>query len=160
MNNLDYKFIETLREEQLFQHVTIPTRGRGTDNPNVLDLIITNEEQLINQIECHSPLGNSDHCVIQFQIICKSRLNQYRKTIKQYDKADFDSMRKDLSAIDWKGKLNNTSVETEWDILKNTMVELENTYIPTKTLACNSNRKGNIPINAKTRKLIRRKDRL
>ena len=35
-----------------------------------------------------------------------------------------DSMRKDLSAIDCKASLNNKSVETQLDILKNTMIEL------------------------------------
>ena len=37
-------------------------------------------------------------------------------------------MRKYLSATDCKTRLNNKSVETQWDILKNTMLELENTY--------------------------------
>ena len=33
------------------QHVTNPTRGRGSNNPNVLDLILSNDEDIIGDVE-------------------------------------------------------------------------------------------------------------
>ena len=44
-------------------HVNKPTRGRGSDTPNLLDLIMTNGEQMITDIDHQSPLGKSDHSV-------------------------------------------------------------------------------------------------
>ena len=37
------KFIETIRDGFLYQHVTKPTRRRGEDEPSLLDLILTDE---------------------------------------------------------------------------------------------------------------------
>ena len=34
----------------LFQHVTEPTRYRSSDTPTLLDLVFTNEHEMINNI--------------------------------------------------------------------------------------------------------------
>ncbi|CAC5377390.1 unnamed protein product [Mytilus coruscus] len=44
----EYKFLENLQENFLFQHATKPTRWRGTNTQHTLDLILTNEEQMIS----------------------------------------------------------------------------------------------------------------
>ena len=64
----DRKFIESLRECYLYQHVKQYTRGRGKDKPNILDLIMTSEEELILGTEIHPPLGKSDHAVLAFKL--------------------------------------------------------------------------------------------
>ena len=63
----DYKFIQCIQDNCLYQHVNKPTRWRGTDTPHVLDLVFTNEENMISELGYLSPLGKSDHCVLQFQ---------------------------------------------------------------------------------------------
>ena len=50
----------------MFQHVSNPTKGRGTTNTNLLDLILSNEENNIGEIEYLSPLGKSDHYIQYF----------------------------------------------------------------------------------------------
>ena len=35
----EFKFIEKLRDCYLIQHITEPTRGRGTTEPSLLDLV-------------------------------------------------------------------------------------------------------------------------
>ena len=52
----------------MFQHVSNPTRVQGTTNTNLLDLILSNEEDKMGEIEYLSPLGQNDHCVITFNI--------------------------------------------------------------------------------------------
>ena len=69
----EFKFIECVRDCFLTQHVTKPTRWRRSDKLHVLDLIMSNEEEIISDIEYQSPLGKSDHCVIQFNINCQFR---------------------------------------------------------------------------------------
>ena len=53
-------FIETIKDHYLYQHVQQFTRGRGKDQPHILDLILTNEEDMIDHLEYLSPLGKSD----------------------------------------------------------------------------------------------------
>ena len=61
-NNLNLKFVECLRDAFMSQYVTDPTRGRGSNNPHVLDLIISND--IIGDVENISPLRRSDHCIL------------------------------------------------------------------------------------------------
>jgi endonuclease/exonuclease/phosphatase family metal-dependent hydrolase len=63
-NNL---FIETVRDSYLYQHINKPTRGRNSQQPHVLDLLFTNEEGMVSDIEYLSPLGKSDHCIITYK---------------------------------------------------------------------------------------------
>ena len=61
------------------QHVTDPTRGRGSNNPNVLDLTISNDDEIIGDVENFNPFGRSDHCILTFEIMCTIKLNNYTK---------------------------------------------------------------------------------
>ncbi|CAC5388951.1 unnamed protein product [Mytilus coruscus] len=66
MESNEYKFLENLQEFFLFQHIAKPTRWRDTNTPHTIDLILTNEEQMISNLEYQSPLGKSDHCNMKF----------------------------------------------------------------------------------------------
>ena len=47
VKSLEFRFLETVRDCYLYQHVTAPTRGRGSDKPSILDLSFTNEEGMV-----------------------------------------------------------------------------------------------------------------
>ena len=66
----------------MFQHVTEPTRCRGNDNPNVLDLILSNEEKIIYKINYLGPLVKSDHCMLKFNVDFDTILNKFAKVRK------------------------------------------------------------------------------
>ena len=63
------KFIETVQDAYLFQHITNPTRHREGQSSNCLDFIFTNEEEMIQYIEITDPLGISDHCTLLFDLL-------------------------------------------------------------------------------------------
>ena len=56
----EIKFIEKFRDCYYIQHINEPTRGRGTTEPPLLDLVITSEDSEIVLIETASALGKSD----------------------------------------------------------------------------------------------------
>jgi len=60
-------FLEKVDDLFLFQHITEPTRYRSSDTPSLLDLVFTNECEMIS---FSSPLGNSDHVCIKFDLVC------------------------------------------------------------------------------------------
>ena len=45
-----FKFIKTVRDCFLYQHVINPTRGRGSDNPSVIYLVFTSEEGVLENL--------------------------------------------------------------------------------------------------------------
>ena len=90
-NNSGSQFLNILQKNYLIQHINQPTRIRGSDEPHILDLAITNDS-FIENIELEAPLGNSDHSVIT--IDCKLNITSSVKTSKyNFNKADFDSLR-------------------------------------------------------------------
>lgn len=66
------KLLDCLQDNYLFQEVRFNTRYREGQQPSLLDLVIVNEEQLVDDIAEHSPLGKSDHIVMQFELYCHS----------------------------------------------------------------------------------------
>ena len=81
------RFLNCLRKNNLTQHVLAPTRGRGTQMPSLLDLVITNEE-FIESLQHLSPLGKSDHSVLY--ITCNFTVTVVTTTVKyNYDKGNY-----------------------------------------------------------------------
>ena len=126
------KFIETIQDCFLYQHVTLPTRCRGTDRPSTIDLVLTNEEQQIGNLSHLPSLSKSDLCILSFEFICKfdepKALPKY-----QYHKADYRSMETDLRESNWKQNFlaNNTAdVSGLWDIFKTKILQLRDIYVP------------------------------
>ena len=64
------KFVECIRDTFWFQHVKQPTRVRQGNEPSVLDLIFSNEENMVEKVNFLSSLGKSDHLVLTFNLIC------------------------------------------------------------------------------------------
>ena len=65
-----FKFLETVKDAFFTQHITQPTRGRGSDTPSTLDLIITKSDDIIEDISVEAPLGKSDHAMISAKLTC------------------------------------------------------------------------------------------
>ena len=59
INSDQYKFYECIQDNFLFssQHICSLTRFRCCQNSNLLDLVFTNEEDIITD----TPVGKSDH---------------------------------------------------------------------------------------------------
>ena len=52
----------------LYQHVRKPTRFRQHQTPSTLDLVFTDDENLIDMIHFDAPLGKSDHVVLSWEL--------------------------------------------------------------------------------------------
>ena len=68
------KFIETIRDSYLHQHLHETTRRRGNDEPSLIDLVFSDKAMQISDIEYAAPLGKSDHSVISFKYQCYIQL--------------------------------------------------------------------------------------
>jgi hypothetical protein len=73
----DFNYKEILncnQDNYLFQHVSSPTRFREGQTPSCLDLVFTNEENMVDtdSLIIDSPLGKSDHAVIHFDYLCSA----------------------------------------------------------------------------------------
>ena len=89
---VDFKFIEALRDGYFYQHVQQLTRIRGTDVPTLIDLILTNEEGMVNEVEIQSLLGKSDHALMTFNFYCYNTELIDTPSKFLFDKGNYDNM--------------------------------------------------------------------
>ena len=91
--------------QSLTQLVDFPTRfpDRDDHRPSLLDLFLTSNPNICN-ISCLSPLGNSDHAVVNVDISLSSKAAQespVHRTLYSYHQGDWDSFRDFLRDIPW-----------------------------------------------------------
>ena len=122
------------------QHIDFPTRARGTDNPSCLDYIFTNSEELINNVLDTSPLGNSDHTVIQADINVKVTKKQKPFKKYYYDKGDYNNMRTYV-----KERMDQApdteDINHQWNYFRDTLKEAQDKYVPCKVITPSGKRK-------------------
>ena len=149
-------FINSIQDTYCYQHISAPTRYREGEEPSILDLVFTNEEAMIQQIQHQSPLGKSDHSVLIIDFLIKQTSNFKPRTIYNYDKANYENMRNELN-IDWEEELNMHNVNEQWNRIKTKLKESVKKHVPSyKTTEAGLWKKGKIPLNRETRKEIRK----
>ena len=73
----DQQFLFLNQDSFLTQHVLEPTRG-----DNVLDIVLSSQQELEDNVKIHESLGNSDHNQIHFDVNVKSE-SKNKKRIGQ-----------------------------------------------------------------------------
>ena len=84
----------------LYNHVTEPTRFEAGHNPSTLDLVLTNEELMVESVNITTPIGRSDHAVLEFDYICYASTQENGKSNTR-------------AIIDYK-KLQNLAALKQW----------------------------------------------
>ena len=116
----------------LFQYVTFPTRNREGQSPSTLDLIITSEDNVIENLIASDPLGKSDHIVMEYEYIYSIRIPESKNSKYLYEKGDYQSFNEELMCTDWDQLFTNMSIEEMWASFHARYLSLLNKYIPTQ----------------------------
>ena len=131
--SVEANFIEAVRDCYFFQHISKPTRSRGTDTPSVLDLLFTDEEMNVFDIQHHSPLGKSDHSVILFEYHCYLDFSK-PKDVFSYSRGDYSAMRSHMASSDWAAKFleqaRTSTIDCMRRSLKKKFGELKIEFVP------------------------------
>ena len=95
-NAYSSQFVELVEGLSLYQHARESTRFRGVQN-SCLDLILTNEECMIEEIRELPPIGKSDHICQQWDLIVSEAM--YRNTVllrPNFKQARWSDLKSDL----------------------------------------------------------------
>ena len=125
-------FLDILDDYFLFQYVTFPTRNREGQSPSTLDLIITSEDNVIENLIASDPLGKSDHIVMEYDCIYSIRIPESKNSKYLYEKGDYQSFNEELMCTDWDQLFTNMSIEEMWASFHARYMSLLNKYIPTR----------------------------
>ena len=155
---MDTKFLECLSDNYLIQHVNEPTRWRGADKPSLIDLIITNEENMISDLEYDAPLGKSDHAVLTMKLNCYIERKVEIVKRKKYHLADYESMYKYFEEVQWEKEFGGKSFEEKVEMFQHEYEKNEEKCVPTVTKR--GDQLNSIPVDTITADLIRKKTQL
>ena len=162
LKNINFQFAERTKDCYLYQHITEHTRQRGSDNPSTLDLIFSNEEDMVSDIKIEASLGKSDHSIIYFTSNCTAETSPPEiKTI--YQKGDYEKMKNILSQYDWENlQRQSDDINKQWELFKNIFLDAENQCVPRKLTYVNGklSKKFSIPLDKKTLAKIKKKNKL
>ena len=132
----DHQFLLLTQDCFLTQHVLEPTR-RG----NVLDLILSSQNELVDNVKVHEPLGSSDHNQIHFNIKVKTG-NTYKKQWRRnFNKGKYKDMRTYLAHIDWNNLLKNKTATECWTCLKYEIEDIISKFVPLRKQGKRSRKK-------------------
>ena len=124
---------EIIQDTYLQQHVTQPTRYRAGQTSNCLDLLFTDEEEMIQQVQISDPLGLSDHCTFVFDLITHYSFTETMPNSKKkiiFDKGDFDSKKQELSQINWEKQMRGLSINEMMAYIESKINYCIEKYIP------------------------------
>ena len=108
-----------------------------------------------------SPLGKSDHKVLQFDFNCYTVLKHIIRAKICYDKADFQSINREIQDITWDELINpENDMDTNWQNFHSTIKKIEAKYIPTKTSKISLKKHSNFPMDKETLVKIKKKNSL
>ena len=111
-----------------------------TRESNILDLVITNQPELVTLTEIYSPTDfgmSSDHNIIEFHFSCGcNAIHPNKRMIYDYRRANFDDLRKRLTEMDLVSLLTNNgtdcSIDVDWSTWKSAVMSAINEFIPAK----------------------------
>ena len=121
----DQQFLFLIQDSFLTQHVLEPTRGE-----NVLDIVLSSQKELVDNVKIFEPLGKCDQNQIHFDINVKSE-SKNKKTYKiNFHKGNYKDMRKYLAKLDWNNMLMNKTAIECWNILKYEIESIIDKFVP------------------------------
>ena len=103
-------FLDCIQDNFLYQQVQEPTRGA-----NILDLVLTSEKSMVEDLEVGEPFGTSDHCVVRWNLVAGNiTMEEAEQEYFDFFKADYDYARELARETDWKEVVRGKNVEQDW----------------------------------------------
>jgi len=135
------KFLDTLRDNLIEQHVINATRARNNSIPHILDLVLT-DKNIIRGIKFMSPLGNSDHSVLGISCDCSEYSKNFSAAKFNFTKGDYIGLNNALN-IDWDIFLDdcNNNIDHMWIKFRQFITQKTEKFIP-KVIPFHQNKKN------------------
>jgi hypothetical protein len=123
----DTLYWQTFAELNLDQKIDVPTRL-----DNVLDLLLTTDDNLITNVSVNVPFSTSDHNSVTFNTnVCNNRIRSNKRNLC-YAKGDYLQMNYFLSSISWNSLFMDVDFDTNymWEIFVHFTTYAMDTFIP------------------------------
>lgn len=124
------KFLESVRDSFLVQHVQKPTHYRSEQTPSILDLVFSNEQAMIDSIRHEAPVGKSHHQTLLFKFRCYTEKKSHGVQRFNFAKGDYSKLRDAVSSQKLTDKMRDTDVTQAWNLVQSGVLSAMETCIP------------------------------
>ncbi|XP_041474808.1 uncharacterized protein LOC121423522 [Lytechinus variegatus] len=135
-SNTDIEFIDTIADCFLHQHVHFPSRHRVGQTDSTLDLVFTNNDHLIDDIESLPPLGLSDHLGLIFTITLSASEREAQFPKLQFSLGQYNDICEELDKVDWEQSIKDMDTEQSWSFFHTILTD-----IMKKNISCSSSQR-------------------
>lgn len=129
-------FMKVVNDAFLTQHVLVNTRRNS-----ILDLILSSEPDMVEDLLVSSPIANSDHCVIYWKLIFETQIEKNSMKMFNYHKGDYGLICSDLDKVDWDNHFQDRGVEAMWNFFVTKTTESRDRHVPIREIKSNGNPK-------------------
>ena len=119
------EFLDVVQDNFLWQHVDQATRG-----DNILDLVLSTERNLVEDLRVTAPIGRSDHVTVQFELCLEVRGGHEINFGFDYRRADYVRIAEELDGKDWNEEFNHESANGMWNKFVDILNDLKVKYVP------------------------------
>ena len=123
----DQKLLCLVQDNFLTQHVLEPTRAA-----RVLDIVLSSQKELVDNVVIQEPLGSSDHNQLHCNINVKSVKTKVKQCRRDFRKGSYKEIRKRLTLIDWNDKMKNKTATECWNIVRGELDSAIESYVRMK----------------------------
>ena len=121
-------------------HITRPNYAESASSSgNILDLVLTNNDSLIEETAVYPYTFDSDHFPVYFTV--KNKFNTIRK-VYCYGKADFDGLRNTLSYVSWDSFISCDDINSSVANFQDLVFAAVDQHVPLMKLRRNSRPPG------------------
>ena len=121
------KLLETINNKFLTQHIETATHDGG----NILDLVISSEDELVRDVEMCGNIGKSDHALIKYTVQADAKNSRNTKQYRNFRRAQTEEMR-GLMRKDWRSLMEGKNVNEMWSMLKESLEYTVAKHVPIK----------------------------
>ena len=119
------EFLDVVQDNFMWQHVDQATRGE-----NVLDLVLSTERNIVENLRVTSPIGRSDHVTVQFELCLEFQDRQEVNLGFDYRRADYVKILEELEGKDWNEEFSHEIVNGMWIKFVDILNDLKVKYVP------------------------------
>ena len=139
--------MESIRDSFLYQHVEGYTLTRESSEPSIIDLIFTNEDDMVDRIVHESPLGRSDHSSLLLKFNCYYEIKGNAIQRWNFYKGDYIEMANKMD-FDWKTALSEKDPDTSFELFLKAFERAKEKCIPKcSSKAGTKAKKKQLPVN-------------
>ena len=119
------RFLECTENNFLMQMMREPTRGAAP-----LDLLFTNRDGMVEDVEVRGSLGQSEHEMVEFLILDRVRRGNSKTATLHFQRADFELFRRLVRGVPWESVLESKGVQDGWSLFKKEVVKAQEQAVP------------------------------